>query len=118
MISRSNTTLRLGDVAHGFVLFNTTAFVAAVLLHALGKLDIFSTAFQEEGFCIANKDASFTLAGYALPLSSHGLSFYSDFIFALGIFFLARSRKDDPAMRPVVNAVFLDPNSWILDPES
>ncbi|KAJ1495647.1 hypothetical protein T484DRAFT_1761520 [Baffinella frigidus] len=85
-------------------MLNTTAFVGAVVLHAFGKAEFFSKQFLAEGFCVANKEASFTLAGYALPLSSHGLCFYSDCVFALVIFLLARSRKDEPAMQPAMKA--------------
>ena len=70
--------MRVGDVAHVFVLLNTIAFMVAVLMHALGFANFFAASFQSEGFCITNKDKSFSVAGLTLPATSHELCFYSD----------------------------------------
>ena len=90
------TAARTGDIAHAFIILNTTVFLAAVLLHAVGMLNVFSEAFQAQGFCIAN----FTAA-----VSSHELSFYSDTVFASAIFLLSRPYKSEPSMKPVIRAV-------------
>ena len=90
------TAARTGDIAHAFIILNTTVFLAAVLLHAVGYLNVFSEAFQAQGFCIAN----FTAA-----VSSHELSFYSDAVFASAIFLLSRPYKSEPSMKPVIRAV-------------
>ena len=96
--------MRVGDWAHVFILLNTTSFVVTVLLHVFSQLDVFSSAFQAEGFCIVNSDKSTSIAGISVPLSSHALCFFSDTIFALLLFLLSRSCKDEAAMKPVFSS--------------
>mmetsp|Transcript_65199 Transcript_65199/g.108325 ORF Transcript_65199/g.108325 Transcript_65199/m.108325 type:complete len:268 (-) Transcript_65199:162-965(-) len=77
--------MRLGDIAHAFVLFNTVAFMLAVIVDALGLLSgvfALSGSFKKHGFCVT---APATLA------NSHLLCFYGDTIGALAVAILGRS---------------------------
>jgi len=47
---------RVGDAVNAFVLVNTAAFLAAVVLHAFGRAAFFSPSFQRDGFCVSFQD--------------------------------------------------------------
>lgn len=67
------SSARLGDGAHIFILVNTVAFMAAVIMQALGIFDCFSASWSADGFCIAHKDNTINFFGLPVPLSSHAL---------------------------------------------
>jgi hypothetical protein len=96
--------MRLGDAAHMFILFNTSSFMVAVVMQSIGALEIFAPSWEADGFCIANKDTSLAFLGRQLPLSSHALCFYSDAVFAIGLWALSRAHPDVPSMKPVADA--------------
>lgn len=98
------SSARLGDAAHTFILANTIAFMAAVIMQALGVVDCFAASWSADGFCIAHKEDTVDLFGFLMPLSSHALCFYSDTAFALLLFLLSRHQKNEPSMKPVADA--------------
>jgi len=93
-----------GDAAHTFVMANTVAFMAAVVLQALQAIDLFSASWVVDGFCIAHKEASVPISGISFPLSSHALCFYSDTVTAALLLLLSRSRSEEAGMKPVATA--------------
>ena len=57
-------------MANFLVLVNSVAFAGVFVLHAMGKLSLFSASFQKEGFCVKNSGDAYW--------SSHALAFYAD----------------------------------------
>jgi hypothetical protein len=94
----------LGDAAHCFMLLNTTTFMVCVILHAFQYHHLFSASWSTDGFCITHKTDAVTVLGVRMPISSHALCFYSDIVFAVALFLLSRTRKNESSMKPVVDA--------------
>ena len=67
--------MRLGDAANFFVLINTGAFVACVLLDTFGLVHLMSDSFRRDGFCVSNPDSK--------TFNSHIMCFYGDTATAL-----------------------------------
>mmetsp|Transcript_112741 Transcript_112741/g.224250 ORF Transcript_112741/g.224250 Transcript_112741/m.224250 type:complete len:292 (+) Transcript_112741:68-943(+) len=89
---------RIGDVAKAVVIMLTLSFLACVVLHETGHVDVFSESYREDGFCISNRDAPPALQG-------HALSFYADTVTAMLMFLLVRAGRShglgDLALRPI-----------------
>ena len=87
--------MRVGDLANVFVLANSGAFVALVLLQEAGAVDIFSASFLRDGFCVAAPDTW---------RSSHALCFYADAVGAVVVAALARHFAGAPWVDAVAKA--------------
>jgi len=87
--------MRSGDVANWLALFATAGFFLAVVANELHYLQVFSTAWSADGFCISNKDLD--------PLlQSHAMCFYGDTVAAVLLWFTLRySRQQGVAQRIV-----------------
>lgn len=83
----------LADNAIRFNIANSLVFVITVLLANFRVIDVFSSDWMHDGFCIVNKGT---------PWQSHALCFYSDTFFAIILICVA---SGDPLMKPVVNAI-------------
>jgi hypothetical protein len=73
----------VGDCGKLLVLFMLIPFFTLLVLHELDGIDVFSTLYQEEGFCVQAKVSSPWLRG-------HAVSFYSCCAMALWMQFLVR----------------------------
>ena len=51
----------VGDIAKSIVAILTLIFLALLMGHELGYLDLFSMSYLENGFCISNLDKSVTV---------------------------------------------------------
>ena len=67
--------MRVGDAANLFVLINTGAFVACVLLDSFGLVRLMSESFRDDGFCVSNPESK--------TFNSHTMCFYGDTVTAL-----------------------------------
>lgn len=89
---------RIGDVAKAVVIMLTLSFLACVVLHEAGHVDVFSLSYRADGFCISNRNGPPALQG-------HALSFYADTATAMLMFLLVRAGRcqglGDQAMRPI-----------------
>ena len=87
-----------GDAAKRVVIVLTLAFLACICAHEIDLLDIFSTSYRRDGFCISNKDGGMFAQG-------HALSFYADASLALVMLGLAHSGArrgwSDSALAPL-----------------
>lgn len=68
--SRKDFIALWGDLGKTIVLILVSIFFCLLILHELNIIDVFSSLYQEEGFCVYAKDAHPLLRG-------HALSFYA-----------------------------------------
>ena len=87
--------MRIGDAANVFVLVNSGAFLAVVLLQNAKRIDVLSATFLREGFCDASPGTFF---------SSHAMCFYVDTVCAVVLVALCRRFADRPWIDAVGNA--------------
>ena len=66
----------VGDAAKSIVAVLTLLFLFLLMGHEFGVLDIFSTSYLTNGFCISN-------VGKSVTIQSHAISFYADSFMAL-----------------------------------
>jgi len=74
--SRRNLIALTGDAGKSLVLVMVTVFFGLLILHELDVIDVFSTVYQEEGFCVHAKTTNSWFRG-------HFLSFYACSLTAL-----------------------------------
>ena len=83
--------MRPGDYANAFVLVNSAAFFAAVLV----RRDLFAASFVRDGFCVTAPNTW---------RSSHALCFYVDTLGAAALCLLARRFAGTRFVEPVAKA--------------
>ena len=86
---------RIGDYIHGLVLLLQFGY-----LYSMTLKDLFSKSFIEDGFCISNKHSHYLY-------QSHALSFYSDTIFSVILFYMYKNIRVDSDI--IVNNKLLEP---------
>ena len=87
--------MRFGDIVNGVVVVNNLSFLCAQAF-----TNSFSKSFLDDGFCVSNKDQS-------IFLQSHALSFYSDTVFTIILYYMYNNVKVDPD--PIHNNKLLEP---------
>ena len=86
---------RIGDYTHGLVLVLQFGF-----LYSMTSKDLFSKSFIEDGFCVSNKHSHYLY-------QSHALSFYSDTIFSIILFYMYKNIRVESDI--IVNNKLLEP---------
>ena len=92
----------IGNLANTVVLLNSLAFMAVVILQEKGIIDVLSTSFLEDGFCVAFKDKS-------VYVQSHMMCFYGDTAFTIFLYALVQMKKgsvSDEALEPIKKNIF------------
>lgn len=76
-LSGPHAALHSGDWAKLFVVIMCFAFLACVLAHEYGMLNVFSPSYLADGFCVSSRHAPMQ--------NSHAISFCADVATALGL---------------------------------
>ena len=87
--------VRIGDYTHGLVLLLQFGY-----LYSMTLKDFFSKSFIEDGFCISNKHSHYLY-------QSHALSFYSDTIFSIILFYMYKNIRVESDI--IINNKLLEP---------
>ena len=91
----------LGNVLNVFNIVNTLIFMGIVLANHEGKIDILSSSYARDGFCVSNQDKS-------IWVQSHALSFYGDTIYSFVLLILTKyfSQGLSPvALKPAIDGI-------------
>jgi len=87
--------MRFGDIVNGVVVANSVSFLCVQAFS-----NSFSKSFLDDGFCVSNKDKP-------ILIQSHALSFYSDTIFSIILYYMYNNIAVD--FDPINNKKLLEP---------
>ncbi|CAB9496426.1 expressed unknown protein [Seminavis robusta] len=73
---RPSIQWRAGDIAKCITIVLSLAFFACIVEHEKGRMHLFSESYIDAGFCIGNRELSWTV-------QSHAISFYADAAMAM-----------------------------------